>query len=114
MWDASLDGAVSDALIPLLTSPVLATAAVWALFALGLPIVVRGRSLALDALAAAAWAATLVAAHRALEDMLAASVDYPLARGAVAGAVLGAVAAAALAAVRARPRQGPVSPSTFP
>ena len=113
-WDASFGGAIADALVPLLTSPVLAVAALWALAAMALPLVVRGRSLALDALAAAAWAAAVVAAHRGLETTLAVAVEHPLARGMVAGAVLGAVAAAALAAARARGRDAAITPETYP
>ena len=113
-WDASFTGAVEDALLPLLTSPVLAVAALWALFAVLLPLLVRGRTLTIDAFAAAAWAAALVAAHRGLENTLAVAVDHPLARGVVAGAVLGAVAAAALAAARARARDAAITPETYP
>ena len=113
-WDASVTGAIEDALVPVLSSPVLAVAALWAVAAVLLPIVVRGSSLALDAFAAAAWAAALVAAHRGLEGMLAVAVDHPLARGVVAGAVLGAVAAAALAATRARARDAVITPETYP
>ena len=114
LWDASIGGAVEHALIPLLTSPVLAVGALWAIFAMLLPLVVRGRTLTLDAFAAAAWAAALVAAHRGLETTLAVAVDHPLARGMVAGAVLGAVAAAALAAARSRARDAPITPETYP
>ena len=52
-----------------------------------LPLVVRGRWLALDLLGAGLWAAGLIAAHAALGDLLAATTALDQARGAVAGAI---------------------------
>ena len=46
-----------------------------------LPLVVRGRWLAIDLLGAGLWAAGLVAAHAALGDMLAATTALDQARG---------------------------------
>jgi hypothetical protein len=100
-WEGSLAAATGDALHPLLTSPALAPLAVWTVFAPLLPLLVRGRSPALDAIGAAAWAAGLVAAHVALGDVLAASTALEEARGAVGGAALGALAAAAAAGLGA-------------
>jgi hypothetical protein len=91
-WQDSVSRAATDVLSPLASSPALAPAAVWAAFAVVLPLVVRGRFLALDLIGAAAWAAGLVAAHFALGDLLASTTSLDEARGAVAGAVLGAVA----------------------
>jgi hypothetical protein len=98
-WQDSLSGAASDALGPLVTSPALAPLAVWALFAGALPLLVRGRSLALDVLAGSAWAAALVAAHAGLADLLAATTELDEARGAAAGALLGVLAATAVTTV---------------
>ena len=98
-WEGSLTGAASDALAPLVTSPALAPLAVWAFFAWVLPLLLRGCSLGLDLVAAAAWAAGLVAAHAGLADMLAATTRLEEARGVAAGALLGVLAAAAVTAV---------------
>jgi hypothetical protein len=97
-WEGSLGDAAGDALLPLVTTPALAPAAVWALFAAALPLAVRGRSLALDVLGGAVWAAGLVAAHSALGELLAAEVELADARGAVAGPLLGVAAVIAYAA----------------
>jgi hypothetical protein len=86
-WQGSISAAASDALGPLLSGPALAPAAVWAAFAVLLPLVVRGRWLVVDLLGAGLWAAGLVAAHAALADMLAATTALDQARGAAAGAI---------------------------
>ena len=88
-WDTTIQGAASDALLPLVSSAVLLGAAVWALAAVVLPIVVSGRSLALDCAGAALWAALLVAALDGVGELAHGSGP----RGAVAGALLGALAA---------------------
>ena len=85
--------AASDALLPLVTSPALAIAAVWAAFAAVLGFATRGRWAALDLLVGVAWAVGLVAAHGALGDLLAVTTEFEDARGAVAGAALGALVA---------------------
>jgi hypothetical protein len=82
-WQTSASAAVHDAIGPVVTSPVLAPAVVFAFFAVALPVLVRGRSLALDALGAGAWAVALFSALGALSFL-------PHPRGAVAGALLGA------------------------
>jgi hypothetical protein len=108
-WQDSVTGAAAHALYPLLTSPALAPLAIWAAFAPLLPLLVRGRSLALDLVAAGAWAVALVAAHFALGDLLTATTALGEPRGAVGGAVLGGLAAAAaagLAAPARAPRPG--------
>ena len=98
-WEGSLRGAAADALYPLLSSPATVPVVVWVLLAVMLPVVVRGRSLALDVLGAAAWAAVLVTALAAAADVVASSVELDQARGAVGGAVLAVVVAVAAAAV---------------
>ena len=72
---------------------------IWVALAVVLPFVVRGRSLALDVLGAAVWAAALVAAHAAVADLVASSVELDQARGAVGGAILAVLVAVAAAAV---------------
>ena len=52
-----------------------------------LPVVVRGRWLAVDLLGAGLWAAGLVVAHAALGDTLASTTALGEARGALAGAI---------------------------
>jgi eukaryotic-like serine/threonine-protein kinase len=86
-WHGSISAAASDALGPLLSGPALAPAVVWAAFAVLPPLLVRGRWLSMDLLAAGLWAAGLIVAHAALGDMLAATTALGEARGAVAGAL---------------------------
>jgi eukaryotic-like serine/threonine-protein kinase len=114
-WEGSLDGAVTDALLPLLTSGVLVTAFVWAAFAALLPLLVRGRRLELDALGAALWATGLIVVQSAVGDLLAGQAALDQARGAAAGPILGALAAVALAAVARPAREAPDAlPSVYP
>jgi hypothetical protein len=102
-WEDSLSRAVSDALEPLVTSGVLAVAPLWALAAVVLPWVVRGRSAAIDLAAAAVWAAALAVGTQAMLDAVA--PQAPGARGLALGAVAGALGAVGLRAARraARP-----------
>jgi hypothetical protein len=98
-WAGSPLAAARDALWPLLSGGALALALLWALAAMLLPVLVRGRSPALDLVGAVAWAATFAAATQALAEAL--LLDPP--RGLVPGAVLAAVVAVAARATRARP-----------
>jgi eukaryotic-like serine/threonine-protein kinase len=98
-WEGSALRAVRDAVWPLLSAGALALAVLWALAAMLLPVLVRGRSAALDLVGAAAWAATLATATQALAEGL--LLDPP--RGLVPGAVLAGAAAVAARAARARP-----------
>jgi hypothetical protein len=90
-WEGSISAAAADALQPLLTTPALTPAALWAVGAVVLPLVVRGRWLAVDLLGAAVCVTGLVAAHVALGDALAAEVALDQARGAVAGGIAAAL-----------------------
>jgi len=92
-WEDSPIDAASDALLPMITSPALAPAVVWAAFALVLPLFARGRWAALDVVVGVAWVIGLVAAHDALGDLLAATAELDEARGAAAGAALGGLVA---------------------
>jgi eukaryotic-like serine/threonine-protein kinase len=62
-WQDSLGLALSDVVAPLFGWSVLGPAAVWALAALALPVLIRGRAPLLDALGALVWAAGLISAH---------------------------------------------------
>jgi eukaryotic-like serine/threonine-protein kinase len=104
-WEGSISAAVSDVLQPLATSPALAPLVVWAAFALVLPLVIRGRWLAVDLVGAGLWVVGLVVAHMALGDALAADVARDSARGAVAGPLLGAIVALSVSQVVA-PAEG--------
>ena len=111
-WARSLPGAASDALLPLASSPVLVGAAVWAAAAAVLPLVVRGRSLALDIAGAVVWGALLTGAHRAVAELAGSHIHGTDARGAAAGAALGALAAVAARAWGLWRRAG--EPAQFP
>ena len=86
-WETSASSAAHHAISPIVTSAALAPAAVFAAFAVALPICLRGRSLALDLVGAGIWAVALAAALSALPSALP-SLPHP--RGAVAGALVGA------------------------
>jgi eukaryotic-like serine/threonine-protein kinase len=104
-WEGSISAAASDVLQPLITSTALAPLLVWAAFAVALPLVVRGRWLALDLAGAGVWAVGLIVAQVALGDALAADVALDQARGAVTGALLAAVVALSVSQVVA-PAEG--------
>jgi hypothetical protein len=105
-WAGSFTGAVEDAIAPLVLSPAILPVAAWAAFAAVLPLFVRGRSLAVDVVAALIWAAGLVAAHQGLAELAAGTVPLDQARGAAAGAAIGAFAALAVVWSGLRPHPG--------
>ena len=86
-WAMSPDAALTDALLPLFHSRLVALAGIWAIAAVVLPLLVSGRSALTDAIAAAAWAAAVAVATVLLAG--------GLARGALAGALVGAALAVA-------------------
>jgi tRNA A-37 threonylcarbamoyl transferase component Bud32 len=87
-WEASVPGALAHALAPLCSSQRLAPALLWACAALVLPWLVREASLALRAVAAIVWAATLIVASVALAHHLGASgPPLPVAAALLAGAI---------------------------
>ncbi len=92
-WSVSLEHTVTVVLRGILTSGALAGAPVWALAALALPWLVRGRSLAADGARIALWSIALVLATAA-----ALALAHP-AHGLLAphSAVIGAIAAALIA-----------------
>jgi eukaryotic-like serine/threonine-protein kinase len=91
---AALEG---SHLAPLVSSGALALAALWAVAAVLLPVLVRGRRLAADLVGATAWAAALGSATQAVCATLS---WQPAMRGLVAGAVVAGGLAVALAASR--------------
>jgi hypothetical protein len=92
-WPASVGATVHHVVEPLITSGALAPALVWALAAVVLPWLVRGRRPAVDFVLASAWAAGLLAATYSSLQI----VHSSLAGDPVADGVLGAVAAFAIA-----------------
>lgn len=102
-WEGSLDGAFSHVLVPLLSAGVLLGAALWALAALALPWLVRGRHAALDLVMATMWTAALLAAEPLLDHGLPLAPGQPMPRGALPAALL-----AGAFAVGARALRGPV------
>ncbi len=100
--DATAGVALRDAAWPLVSSGAALLAVLWALAALVLPWLVRGRSLALDVVAATGWAAALAGATAALAEQ--ASGPRAAAPGLVGGAVVAGALAVALP--RARRRHG--------
>ncbi len=108
-WQGSISAAASDALGPLLSGPALAPMVAWAAFAVLLPLLVRGRWLAVDLLGAGLWAVGLVVTLTALGDMLAATTALGQPRGAVAGAI--GAGLIVVAAVQMRPAPEPFAPA---
>jgi hypothetical protein len=92
-WMSSPSATVTHLLAPLVSTGVLAPAAVWALGAMTLPWLVRRRSLLLDVLRVVAWAAIVVSCTGAAI----AAVHGSDSVGAPPTALLGAAAAAAVA-----------------
>ncbi|TMM13790.1 MAG: serine/threonine protein kinase [Actinobacteria bacterium] len=88
-WAGSLNAAGRDGLFPLVSSPAVVGIAVWAGLAALVPVLVRGRSLALDLVGAAVWATILVAAHAAIVALGGSDIAHREARGLVLGAILG-------------------------
>jgi len=100
-WQGSAPDAIRHVLRPLLESGVLACAGLWAVGAAVLPWLVRGRSAALDLVAATVWAAALAAGAGAIGHALGAgAVPDPDPRGAALGAAASVLIAVAAQAIR--------------
>jgi hypothetical protein len=100
-WQGSAPDAATHALAPLLRSGALAFAIVWAVAAVALPWLMRGRSLPLNSFAAAVWALLVAAATVALAGALR---HYPVRLDPVwlvPGAAVAIAAAVGARAVRA-------------
>ncbi|HEX3910915.1 MAG TPA: serine/threonine-protein kinase [Solirubrobacteraceae bacterium] len=100
VWEGSLSSTTVHVLAPLLSLGLLLGAALWAGAAVLLPLIVRGRSAAVDAVAAVVWSAALAAATPALAGGLARHAAHPSPRGLIVGAVLGGALALAARALR--------------
>lgn len=98
-WETSLGGA-AHVLGPLLGVGLLLVGALWALGAMVLPWILRGRSATLDVVAATTWSAALAAAAPVLASGLSAHAAHPSPRGVVLGAILGGAIAVAARALR--------------
>jgi hypothetical protein len=104
LWAGSARDAAADVVWPLLSGGALFGAAAWAVAALALPWLVRGRRLLADGVAAAGWAAALAAADGAV-----AALAHPAGAAAPRGGLAGPALAAALA-VALRWARGPDPP----
>ena len=87
-WEAEAVRAIDGVLWPPLHSGLVALAAVWALAALVLPWLVRGRYAGIDFVAASAWAAGLGAGTAAVAEWAGAEPPRGLVAGAVAAGAL--------------------------
>jgi len=74
-WENSVGSGFSEVLVPTLGLMSLLGAGIWALAAVSLPLVVRGRFLALDVLGFVVWIAALITAERLLGQGAASSLD---------------------------------------
>ena len=101
-WQDSLPHAVTHAIVPTLSSPVLLSAVVFAAFAAVLPLLVRGRSIGLELILGGAWAVGLVTALSGMDRLMDGQAQLSSARGAMVGALL----ALAVAVVGARVKSG--------
>jgi len=100
VWEGSLGSAWGHVVAPMLSLAVLLGAALWAAGAILLPWIVRGRSAALDLVAATTWSAAIVATAPIVDSGLSANAAHLSPRGAVLGAVLGGVLVVAARALR--------------
>jgi tRNA A-37 threonylcarbamoyl transferase component Bud32 len=99
VWTGSAAEAVQHVLVPLCSSGAVALVVVWAVAAAVLPLLVRGRSFAADALAAGAWAVGSVVASGAILHAVDPSGSLH-ARGLVGGAAVAAALAVGARAIR--------------
>lgn len=97
-WEDSAVEAMQHALWPLLAGGALGLVVLWALAAALLPVLVRGRTAALDIVAVTGWAAALAAATQALSEALV--LGPP--RGLVLAAIVAGLVAVAARAARGR------------
>lgn len=100
VWEGSLNSAAVHAIGPLLSLGVLVGAGVWAVAAVLLPWLVRGRSAVLDVVAATVWSAALLVLSSSLYVELPGRAGSATPRDAVLGALLGGALAVAARALR--------------
>ena len=96
-WQATAAAGLDDVLAPAVAQGALLLAALWAIAALVLPVLVRGRVFALDLVAATAWAAALGSATQAVAPGM-----HGLVAGAVAAGGLAVAARASRGEARSR------------
>jgi tRNA A-37 threonylcarbamoyl transferase component Bud32 len=106
VWEASLGSTATHVIGPLLSPTVLLGACLWALGAVLVPLLVRGRNASLDIVAATVWSAVLALAVPAAAAAARAGGPAPSPRGLVLGAVLGGFVVVAVRALA-----GPVRPN---
>jgi eukaryotic-like serine/threonine-protein kinase len=111
-WQGSVGEAASHAVGPLVSSPALAPALVWAALAPLLPLVVRGRFLALDFVAAAAWGVAFVMAQAGLGNLLASVTTLDQPRGGSVGPTAAALIVLTAAASGQASFRGSGEPAT--
>lgn len=102
-WEGSATAAAEHVLAPLASGGALAIAVLWAIGALVLPVLVRGRSAALDLLVAGAWAIALAAATTAIAQSLSWQAFGARVEGPIAGGIAAVLIAVAARACRQRP-----------
>jgi len=100
VWEVSLNATAVHVLGPLLSLGVLLGAASWALGAVLLALIVRGRNAAVDVIAVSVWSAALAVATPLLASGAQGHAAHVNPRGAVLGAVLGGALAVAARALR--------------
>jgi hypothetical protein len=100
LWEDSLSSSAVHVLGPLLGLGMLFGATLWAVGALVLPWIVRGRSAALDLVATCSWSAGLIAAAPPLDRGLLNTLGMSGPRGVVLGGLLGGLLAMVLRALR--------------
>jgi hypothetical protein len=93
VWAASPYDALHHVLLPVSASGVMAPAVVWALAAVVLPHLARGRSMALDVVRVSIWSAMLVLASMVVLTVVHGSGAAAAASTALAGGVAGALIA---------------------
>ncbi len=99
-WEGSVSTTATHVLVPVLNVGVLLGVGVWALAAVVLPWIVRGRRVAFDVAGAAVWAGAFAVATPVLDSGSSAHVLHADPRGAVLGAIVGGILAVAARALR--------------
>jgi eukaryotic-like serine/threonine-protein kinase len=99
-WEGSLPSAAVHVVGPMLSLGVLLGATLWGVAAMLLPFLVRGRSAALDVVAATTWSAALATAAPVLDSGVLLGGAHASPRGTILGGVFGGVLAVAARALR--------------
>ena len=110
VWEQDAGRAVTDVLVPIVSSGVPLVAALWGAAAWLLPLIVRGRSLLVDVVLVTGWAAGLAAGTAALVAALPWTGAQPEPRGLVVGAIAAGAIGLLGAAARAPATVRAVSP----